>query len=120
MKNCEIEAWKTDDFRVDYTNKYMDEECPKLFDRLKEMSEVDIILNENIGLLKSLPINVSNFCLVFDQIKLSQRYLVEMVLCLRRMGFDIQIEEVRWCNIMDSCENICGDKGFYAVFFKYK
>lgn len=125
MKNkTRVKGWQPKaDFNLNYNNTYMEELCPKLLEATKRASNYKVLISgmkNQAGIIKSLPINISNFSLMFNQIEIAQRYLTEMVWCLKTMGFHIKIDKIRWHNVMDSCENISGTIGFFTLQFTYK
>lgn len=120
MKKKKPEFWKPEHFDTSYGNNYLEEVATEILKEVKEVSNWEVMRGNEEGIIRSLPIKIDNFGLIFGQIKMAKRYLNEVIRCLKIMGFEISIKSVKWHNVPDSCQNIVGDIGFFAVRFNFK
>lgn len=105
-------------------NDYFRERCKIELPKMHGASHADVCRTtskeENLGFAKSLDIQIKSWP---DDLK--KQYdnaihsLERSIYTVRSMGFEVYVKELTWRNIKDSCYNICGDKGFFFLTFRY-
>lgn len=107
------------------TNDYFHSRCKIETMRMHAVANSETCFSRNtngeeLGFAKSLVVNLTAY-----PERLKEQYnnaitsLEQCIYTARSMGYEVYVKELNWHNIKDSCYNICGDKGFFSLTFRY-
>lgn len=96
--------------------------CPEFLKTVKSHTECEpFIADGSTSVIRTHEICFSSNDFDVDKkFNNSVRFIIEVVLAIKRMGFDINILSIEWFNVKDACYNIMGDKGCFYVRYEFK
>lgn len=101
-------------------NDFLEKYCPNILERIEKRTSFEDSLTYRRLMVRAPNIDIDNFSGIKNEISKSENFLLEVILCLKNMGFRIKFKRLFWHNALDSCENIRGNIGRFVLEFEFE